>query len=130
MNLSKDFQPVMEIPELAPFPDKVRRLVILRARSHRFSFPVSGRDCMLGILRGILSGLTFVMICLGVFSALVICFWSFGTIGFLSAFLGCLGIIGSAAMVSRVIALRGIRKKVRSYLQSDEGRELSGIFAS
>jgi hypothetical protein len=130
MKLSKYLQPVMEMPELAPFPDQVRRIVIFRSRSRGLSFPVSGRDCMLGILRGILSGLTFVMICLGVFVALMICFTCFGAIGFASAFLGCLGAIGSAATVSRVAALRGIRKQVRWYLQSDEGRELSGIFGS
>jgi hypothetical protein len=120
----------MQMPELAPIPDKVRLFVILRARSDRLSFPVSGRDCVVGIVCGILSGLTFVMICLGVFSALMICFWSFGEIGFVCAFLGCLGVIGLTATLSRVIALRGIRKQVRSYLETDEGRELSGLFVS
>src|SRR4051812_43399885 len=104
MKVSDHFRPVMEMPELAFYSDRLRRLVISRARSHILSFPVSPRECILGILRGIVSGLIFVTICLGVFCAVTICFWFFGLLGFASAVLGSLAITGLAAAISRVFA--------------------------
>jgi hypothetical protein len=60
MSISEHFQPVIEMTELSRFPEKVRRLVISQEEVHGLRFSPSRRDCVLGILRRMLGGLTFV----------------------------------------------------------------------
>ena len=130
MKFCDQLQPINEMPELARFPEGVRRLIIVSAECRRWSFPISTKTCLLGMLLGALSGLIFVLISLGVFCLLVIASWYFGISGFLLAFVGALGAIGIGAVVVRLIVLRGRRKLVRSYLCSDLGRQLCNSFSS
>ena len=120
----------MKMPELSPFPENVRSLIISQAQLQPITFSLSWRDAVFGILAGVLSGLTFVLACPGVFFVLAVGFWLFAKTGFLLACLVSLSAIAGGAAISRAMALRGRRNRVRSYLHSDAGHELLNIFGS
>ena len=130
MKLWQYFYPVMEMPELARFPERVRHLIVTSARLQTVSLSLFPGACVLGILGGMASGLLFTLICFGVFSLLVLAYWHFGIVGFFSSLLGALVIIGFGAAVSRLVYLHKMRKQICAYLRSDVGQEITRTFGS
>lgn len=120
----------MEMSELARFPERVRRFIVACARLQRGSLPLSPRAWGFGILSGVVNGLVFALICLGVFLLLVVASWHFGVVGFFSSLLAALAIIAFGAAVSRSVYLQKMRMQIRAFLRSDAGQDITKIFGS